>query len=115
MPCEKSRCELPICTEKCTFAPPMNRMRALSQYGLINPQAWDALATRSDTATWFQTRAAYRFYASLPQEMTPFVYAVEECTISIVGNVKTHYDSNIQFSYNGKYDFEGYPEDTTKK
>lgn len=49
-----------------------------NQYDAINPQAWDALATRSDTATWFQTRAAYAFYASLPQEMQPFVYAVEE-------------------------------------
>ena len=38
-----------------------------------------------------------------------------EGTISIVGDVKTHYGSNIQFSYNGKYDFEGYPENTTKK
>lgn len=49
-----------------------------NRYEAVNPQAWDALAARSDTASWFQTRAAYRFYASLPQEMQPFVYGVEE-------------------------------------
>lgn len=49
-----------------------------SQYDAINPQAWDRLVQESDTATWFQTRAAYAFYTSLPQEMQPFVYAVEE-------------------------------------
>ncbi len=49
-----------------------------NRYEAIDPQAWDALVEQSDTATWFQTREAYRFYASLPQEMTPFVYAVAE-------------------------------------
>ncbi len=48
------------------------------RYEAIDPQAWDALVEQSDTATWFQTREAYRLYASLPQEMTPFVYAVAE-------------------------------------
>ncbi len=48
------------------------------RYEAIDPQAWDTLVEQSDTATWFQTREAYRFYASLPQEMTPFVYAVAE-------------------------------------
>ncbi len=48
------------------------------QYETIDPQAWDRLVQESDTATWFQTREAYRFYTSLPQEMTPFVYAVAE-------------------------------------
>ncbi len=57
-------------------------IRIYGRYEDITPQAWDALVQESDTATWFQTREAYRFYASLPQEMTPFVYAVaEESTV----------------------------------
>lgn len=55
-------------------------IRIYNRYEDINPQAWDTLVQESDTATWFQTREAYRFYASLPQEMQPFVYAVEEGT-----------------------------------
>ncbi len=50
------------------------------RYEAIDPQAWDMLVRESNTATWFQTREAYRFYASLSQEMTPFVFAVEEST-----------------------------------
>ncbi len=53
-------------------------IRIYGRYEDITPQAWDTLVQESDTATWFQTREAYRFYASLPQEMTPFVYAVAE-------------------------------------
>ncbi len=56
----------------------MATIQTYDRYEAIDPQAWDALVEQSDTATWFQTREAYRFYASLPQEMTPFVYAVAE-------------------------------------
>ena len=55
-----------------------NGIRIYDRYEAIDAQAWDTLVQESDTATWFQTREAYRFYASLPQEMTPFVYAVAE-------------------------------------
>ncbi len=44
----------------------------------IDASSWRSLLTRSAVATWFQTLEAYRFYASLPQEMTPFVFAIEE-------------------------------------
>ncbi len=56
----------------------MATIQTYDRYEAIDPQAWDTLVEQSDTATWFQTREAYRFYASLPQEMTPFVYAVAE-------------------------------------
>lgn len=35
----------------------------------------------------------------------------KDSIISIVGDVSTHYGSTIHFSYDGKYDFEGYPEE----
>lgn len=53
-------------------------LRFFTQYQEIYPQAWDALAERSTRATWFQTREAYGFYSSLPQEMIPFVFGAEE-------------------------------------
>ena len=36
-----------------------------------------------------------------------------DSVISIVGDVKTHYGSTIHFTYDGKYGFGGYPEDST--
>ncbi|MGM9745495.1 MAG: lipid II:glycine glycyltransferase FemX [Paludibacteraceae bacterium] len=44
----------------------------------IDVSAWNALVTASSTATWFQTPEAYDFYASLPQEMQPFVVGVAD-------------------------------------
>ena len=44
----------------------------------IDPQQWQALIDRSPYATWFQTKEAYEFYASLPEEMTPFAVGIEE-------------------------------------
>lgn len=39
---------------------------------------WGALVGRAETATWFQTEAAYLFFASLPTMMHPFAYGVAE-------------------------------------
>lgn len=47
-------------------------------YNEINPTAWQELVDSSLYATWFQTPEAYAFYASNPDEMTPFAYAVAE-------------------------------------
>ena len=55
-----------------------NEMTQLLTYPDIDPQQWQALIDRSPYATWFQTREAYEFYASLPQEMTPFAVGVVE-------------------------------------
>lgn len=52
-------------------------MITLLTYSEINTTAWQALVDRSPYATWFQTKEAYEFYASNPEEMTPFLYAVE--------------------------------------
>lgn len=46
-------------------------------YNEINKQQWQLLIEQSATATWFQTPEAYKFYASLPEEMTPFAVGVE--------------------------------------
>lgn len=53
-------------------------MITLLTYSEINTTAWQELVDRSPYATWFQTKEAYEFYASLPEEMTPFAYAVAE-------------------------------------
>ena len=51
-------------------------------YNQIDPQQWQVLIDRSPYATWFQTPEAYTFYASNPEEMTPFVYGVaRECAL----------------------------------
>ena len=52
-------------------------MITLLTYSEINTTAWQALVDRSPYATWFQTKEAYEFYASNPEEMMPFLYAVE--------------------------------------
>ena len=65
-------------------------MTQLLTYPDIDPQQWQALIDRSPYATWFQTKEAYEFYASLPEEMTPFVYAIErdsELRVLIVGYI----------------------------
>lgn len=53
-------------------------MTRLLTYSDIDPQQWQALVDRSPYATWFQTKEAYEFYASLPEEMTPFALGIEE-------------------------------------
>ena len=47
-------------------------------YNEIDQQQWSALIQSSPTATWFQTKEAYEFYASNPEEMTPFIVGIEE-------------------------------------
>ena len=44
----------------------------------IDRQQWRNLLRTSETATWFQSPEAYDFYASLPELMEPFVYAVNQ-------------------------------------
>lgn len=51
------------------------RLRVLT-YKEIDRQQWDTLVRESATGTWFQTPEAYDFFASLPEVMEPFVYAV---------------------------------------
>ena len=51
-------------------------MIKLLTYPDIAPTAWQELVDRSPYATWFQTKEAYEFYASLPEEMTPFAVGV---------------------------------------
>ncbi len=48
----------------------------ITNYNDIDVQQWQRLVETSPTATWFQTPEAYRFFASLPEMMTPFVFAV---------------------------------------
>lgn len=44
----------------------------------IDRQQWRTLVQTSETGTWFQSPEAYDFFASLPELMEPFAYAVEE-------------------------------------
>ena len=44
----------------------------------MDPAAWQSLVAQSPYATWFQTPEAYAFYASLPDELTPFTVGVDE-------------------------------------
>lgn len=53
-------------------------MQLITDIHKVDRSAWNALAQTSATATWFQTPAAYDFYASLPELMTPFFFAVQE-------------------------------------
>ena len=53
-------------------------MTQLLTYPDIDPQQWQVLIDRSPYATWFQTPEAYEFYASNPEEMTPFAVGIEE-------------------------------------
>lgn len=47
-------------------------------YHDIDQLQWQLLTEQSATATWFQTPEAYAFYASVPEEMTPFAIGVSE-------------------------------------
>ena len=53
-------------------------MRLLLTYSDIDPHQWQYLVEHSPYATWFQTPEAYAFYASVPDEMTPFVVGIDE-------------------------------------
>ena len=53
-------------------------MTKLLTYHEIDQQQWNELIQSSPTATWFQTQEAYEFYASLPEEMTPFAVGVKK-------------------------------------
>ena len=75
-------------------------MIQLLTYPDIDPQQWQALIDRSPYATWFQTQEAYEFYASLPEEMTPFVYAIQrdsELRVLIVGYITREKNSIKQY------------------
>lgn len=52
-------------------------IKIYTDYREIDKVKWDSLVKRSATATFFQTRGCYDFYASL-SFMRPFVFAVEE-------------------------------------
>lgn len=58
--------------------PKLRNMQVITNPQQIDRQAWQQLIDNSPTATWFQTPAAYDFYASLPDLMTPFVVAIQE-------------------------------------
>lgn len=53
-------------------------MIKLLTYSDIDPQQWNELVLSSPTATWFQTKEAYEFYAANPNEMKPFAVGVNE-------------------------------------
>ena len=48
-------------------------------YHEIDQQQWQELIETSPTATWFQTKEAYEFYAALSSELIPFAFGIEEC------------------------------------
>ena len=53
-------------------------MIKIQTYDDIDRTEWSGLVQRAATATWFQTPEAYQFYMCVPQEMTPFAWAVVE-------------------------------------
>ena len=53
-------------------------MVKILSYSEIDKAEWGALVGRAETATWFQTEAAYLFFVSLPTMMRPFAYGVAE-------------------------------------
>lgn len=52
-------------------------IRIIDNITKIDASDWRKLAEER-TASWFQTKEAYEFYAQLPEEMIPFCYAAEE-------------------------------------
>lgn len=52
-------------------------MHIISKYNDISPDEWNDLIQSSQTATYFQTKACYDFYASL-SFLKPFVFAVRD-------------------------------------
>ena len=51
-------------------------MTILTTYESIDKTEWGTLISHSQTATWFQTQAAYDFYAEQPELFSPFAVAV---------------------------------------
>ena len=56
----------------------VNNLIQILSYSEIDRAEWGALVAGAETATWFQTEAAYLFFASLPTMMHPFAYGVAE-------------------------------------
>ena len=54
------------------------KLVTILSYSEIDRAEWGALVGSAETATWFQTEAAYLFFASLPTMMRPFAYGVAE-------------------------------------
>ncbi len=52
-------------------------MTVISHIDDINAEQWEQLIAESATASWFQTREAYDFYASLTEIFEPFIVAIE--------------------------------------
>ena len=56
----------------------VNNLIQILSYSEIDRAEWGALVAGAETATWFQTEAAYLFFSSLPTMMRPFAYGVAE-------------------------------------
>ncbi len=75
-------------------------MKVLRTYFDIDSLQWQSLVEQSPYATWFQTKEAYEFYASNPEEMAPFVYGLErdrELCVLIVGYITKEKSAFKQF------------------
>ena len=59
-------------------------MIKLHTYYAMDPKQWKELIHISPVATWFQTPEAYRFYASVHDEMEPFAIGVQ-CNNELAG------------------------------
>ena len=76
------------------------KMINILTYNDIDPQQWQSLVDSSPYATWFQTPEAYRFYASVNNEMTPFAFGIErdgELHAVVVGYVTKEKSALKQF------------------
>lgn len=51
-------------------------MLIVAKYTNIDKEKWTNLLQQSSTGTWFQSREAYLFYASLPELFFPFAYGL---------------------------------------
>ena len=60
----------------CTFAQVLRKMKVLRTNEQIDIRQWKTLTRESRTGTWFQSPAAYNFFASFPKFLTPFVFAL---------------------------------------
>lgn len=63
-------------------------MKIVSKYEDIDLAQWQSLVSTSPTGTWFQTPEAYEFYASVPEEMMPFVVAVTDADVDVNVNYR---------------------------
>ena len=52
-------------------------MHILTEYNQINLERWHDLLQKSPFSSWFQSEKAYLFYQSVPDILSPFVFAVE--------------------------------------